>query len=99
MNPRTAWHITQRIREAMATGYQLPMMTGTVVVDEAYVGGNPQNKHRQGDNAPRVRGRRIGGVAHKTGVCSIIHKQTGEVRSWSLKKSTRVRCPDACEQC
>lgn len=86
VNPRSAWHITQRIREAMATGYQLPMMTGTVVVDEAYVGGEVKNKHRQGDNIKRRGGRKVGGPVYKTGVFSIVHKQTGEVRSWVMNE-------------
>ena len=38
----TAWHMTHRIRYAMHTPPRTPQLTGTVEVDETYVGGKPR---------------------------------------------------------
>jgi len=41
--PKTAWFMAHRLREAMkAKGPQF-LMTGTIVSDETWVGGQPQN--------------------------------------------------------
>src|SRR5260370_15609073 len=42
VNYRTAWHLCHRIREAMQDGGGL--LTGTVEVDETYVGGKVKRK-------------------------------------------------------
>ena len=39
---RTAWHMAHRIRFAMQSGPFAPKLTGTVEVDECYVGGKPR---------------------------------------------------------
>jgi len=38
--PRSAWFLTQRIREAMCDN-GLDLFTGTVVADETWIGGKP----------------------------------------------------------
>jgi len=52
---RRAWHVTQRIREAMMTSSGFPF-SGTVVTAETYIDGNPRpfpvNTDRQVDAAP-----------------------------------------------
>ncbi|MGP8163831.1 MAG: hypothetical protein ACLQAN_08710, partial [Acidimicrobiales bacterium] len=44
--PKTAWFMAHRIREAMKTKAPARLLTGTVVSDETYIGGDPGNKHR-----------------------------------------------------
>lgn len=72
--PRSAWFMTQRIREAMKDN-GLGMFVGTVVADETWIGGKPANRH----------GHRAGtggqGVTDKTPVLSLVNRTTGEVRS------------------
>jgi len=86
LQPKSAWHLTQRIREAMKAGSLVPM-TGTVVADETYVGGNPKNKHQQGREERPV-GRKAGGLLFKTGVFSVVNKDTKEVRSWIITETS-----------
>lgn len=69
--PRSAWFMTQRIREAMANGGVLHKMTGTIVADETFIGGKPKNRHAsKRAAAPR-----------KIPVLTLINKSTGESRS------------------
>ena len=42
--PKAAWFATQRIRETMASDSG-GKMSGSIVVDETYVGGKPENCH------------------------------------------------------
>jgi len=85
--PRTAWHIMHRIREAMKNDALVESMRGTIVADEAYIGGDPQNRHksrRQRDEVmtPARPGVDVGRIkTEKTPVLSLINKSTGEVRS------------------
>ncbi len=74
LTPRSAWHMTQRIREAMARGGITTTFTGTVQVDEAFHGGKPQNRHKS-DRRPR------GAQTKKNIILSIVHNETKEVRS------------------
>jgi Transposase zinc-ribbon domain len=39
INYRTAWYLSHRIREAMASGNATHLLTGTIEADETYVGG------------------------------------------------------------
>jgi transposase-like protein len=68
---KTAWFLSHRIREAMASGETdlFGSDGGTVEVDETFIG--------RIDNAPHVRG----GVAHKMKVLSLIDRSTGRARS------------------
>ncbi|MEX0756089.1 MAG: IS1595 family transposase [Actinomycetota bacterium] len=74
--PRSAWFLTQRIREAMKDN-GLSMFTGTIVADETFIGGKAKNMHR------RERDRRITGTGgvDKAAVLSLVNTGTGEVRS------------------
>jgi transposase-like protein len=74
--PKTAWFMTQRIREAMmndSTG----KLSGNVVMDETYVGGKPENWHK---NDPR-RAKNGNSTARKVPVVALICADTGEVRT------------------
>jgi len=68
---KTAWFLSHRIREAMASGETdlFGSDGGTVEVDETFIG--------KIDNAPHVRG----GVAHKMKVFALIDRSTGRARS------------------
>jgi transposase-like protein len=50
---KTAWHLNHRIRHCMEHNGLQGLLTGTVEVDETYVGGKP----RKGNNKPHKRGR------------------------------------------
>src|SRR5437588_2013685 len=43
--PKTAWFMTHRLREAMKSKAPHALLSGTVVVDETWIGGNPKNRH------------------------------------------------------
>jgi transposase-like protein len=73
---KTAWFMFHRIREAMKFGPLADMLQGTIVADEAYIGGNPKNHHER-DREPERDGR----GTDKTPVATLFHVETGEVRS------------------
>ena len=77
LTAKTAWFVTMRVREAMKRGPLAETLRGTFVVDEAYVGGDMKNRHAR-NREPGLKGR---GATHKTPVVSLIHKESGEVRS------------------
>lgn len=80
---KTAWFMTQRIREAMKLEPLAGMLKGTIVADETFIGGKPKNMHaaKRKELTPYkpFSGRAYGDS--KTAVLSLIDKQTGEVRS------------------
>ena len=81
LTPKTAWFVTQRIREAMKREPLAPMLSGTVVADETFFGGKPKNKHRQGGPKKGTDTWVGGGTAHLAPVLSLVNRETGEVRS------------------
>ena len=76
VNPRTAWHITQRIREAMANGSPVAQMVGTIIADETYFGGDPMKKHASKRAADSKQGK-----TDKQPIFTIMNKETGVVSS------------------
>jgi transposase-like protein len=74
---KSAWFMAHRIRYAMAE-LNLPMMTGTVEVDETYIGG----KQHYGP-----RGERRVGVNKKAPVVALVERG-GKVRSFHQEKVT-----------
>lgn len=72
--PRSAWFMTQRIREAMANGGVLAPMEGVIVADETFIGGSEQNKH-----AAKRSG--VSGPGDKAVVLTLIDAHSGESRS------------------
>jgi transposase-like protein len=91
VSPKTAWFMTQRIREAMRK--KAPdALVGTIVADETWIGGDPNRMNNQTrervaarqrrDFRPTLSGRsRIGPTTVKTPVMSLVDAETGEVRS------------------
>jgi transposase-like protein len=69
---RSAWFMLHRIREAMSHD-DFTLMTGDVVADETWIGGDPKNMHADKRPAPRAR--------TKTPVVTLINSQTGVARS------------------
>jgi hypothetical protein len=81
--PRTAWFMLHRIRECMTSDPLIATMRGTIVADETWYGGDPQNRHGGGQgNDPALR---IDGQPNrhtdKTPILALINADTGEVRS------------------
>jgi transposase-like protein len=82
--PKTAWLMTQKIRTAM--GNRAPhMMVGTIISDEAWIGGDPMNDHHK---KPEVKpepvqpgAARANQKTKKTPVVAIVNVDTGEIHS------------------
>lgn len=76
---RTAWHMLHRIRSAMGSENKLiTTMSGTIVADETWIGGDPRNRHAS------KRGPHQMGSTDKTPVLSLVNSVTGEIRSQVL---------------
>jgi len=89
---KTAWFMIHRIREGMKLAPVSAMMRGTVVADETWIGGNPQNMHAN---------KRVGskqGKTAKTPVLSLVNKETGEVRSQAIPDVTGATLRNAISQ-
>ena len=48
VTPETAWFMVHRLRESMKREPLAGLLSGAIAADETYVGGLPNNKHRQG---------------------------------------------------
>ena len=84
--PKTAWFMTQRIREAMAND-STGKLSGNIVADETYIGGKPENWHK---NDPR-RAKDGYSTARKTPVVALISEETGEIRAKVVTNVTGPR--------
>ncbi len=87
VTPETAWYMLHRLREAMKREPLAGMLTGTIVADETWIGGDPRNRHasrrrREDEMVPVEPHRTVGNIkTQKTSVLSLVDKTTGEVRS------------------
>jgi hypothetical protein len=75
VQPKTAWHMLHRIREAMKKQPLSGLLTGRVVSDETWYGGKPANRH---GHDPR---KHTQGQTDKTTIQSLVSRETGDVRS------------------
>jgi transposase-like protein len=75
--PRTAWFMTNRLREAMKNLAPERLISGTVVADETFIGPTPSNQH----GYKRIPGGQGQMRADKVAVVSLVDKESGEVRS------------------
>jgi len=76
---KSAWYMTQRIREAMAHSPAGSLLGPTVVIDEAYIGGKPANRHAK--DRKNDTGYGHGRGTDNAAVVSMVDAETGEVRS------------------
>jgi transposase-like protein len=72
---KTAWFMLHRIREAMKREPMAGLLSGRVVADETWFGGDPKNRHGS------KRTTRGSGKTDKTPVMALVSRETGEVRS------------------
>lgn len=73
MNPRSAWFLLHRIREAMRSdGLAIPFR-GTVVADETWIGGRDGNRH--------ANKKQHHSDEQKSIVLTLVSRETGEARS------------------
>lgn len=89
--PRSAWHLTQRIRAAMSNDPLAPMMTGEVIADETFIGGSMERMNEKARKAaeapvrvqpgPARQSHGSGPSFNKVAVLSLIDTASGEVRS------------------
>jgi len=77
LTAKTAWFMLHRLREAMKRDDSAALLSGAVVADETWVGGNPANRHAK---ARLAEGHRRW-ATQKITVLSVIDKATGEARS------------------
>ena len=73
--PKTAWFMTQRIREAMVNDSS-GKLSGNIVMDETYIGGKPENWHA---NDPRRA--KNGNSTNKMAAIALVSGDTGEIRT------------------
>jgi transposase-like protein len=77
LTAKTAWFMLHRLREAMKRDDTAPLMSGTLVADETWIGGDPGNQHARAKLA-------LGPdrwTTRKTTILSVIDKASGEARS------------------
>jgi transposase-like protein len=75
--PRSAWYLMHRLREAMKLEPIAGLLSGRVVADETWIGGDPKNRHASHPQAFR----RPGTKTEKTMVLTLVSRETGEARS------------------
>jgi transposase-like protein len=78
--PRTAWFMMHRIREIM-DGERVESLSGTIVADETWIGGNLANTHRGPFRWERIVPGQRTPESHMTTVLTLVNKDTGEARS------------------
>lgn len=77
LTPKSAWFLLHRIREAMKREPLAALVSGTIVADETWIGGEPGNQHAAKRNAMGAER----WATQKTTVLSLVDKTTGEARS------------------
>lgn len=85
---KTAWFMAHRIRHAMASPIFTEKMTGTIQVDETYVGGKQKRNPSTGAT----------GWGNKTAVVSLVNAETGDKRSVVLPTVTAANLGAAIAQ-
>jgi transposase-like protein len=82
LTAKSAWFALHRIREAMKREPMAGLLTGRVVSDETWFGGEPRNRHGH------TYGKGGQGRTDKTPIQALVSRETGEVRSRALPDVT-----------
>jgi transposase-like protein len=82
LTPKSAWFALQRIREAMKRGPLSDLLSGRVVADESWYGGEPKNRHGYDPKKGKQ------GKTDKTPILTLVCRETGEVRSRAIPNVT-----------
>lgn len=77
LTAKSAWFMLHRIREATKREPLAGFLTGTLIADETWIGGNPANQHASAKAKLGVER----WTTRKTTVLSVIDKASGEARS------------------
>jgi transposase-like protein len=75
--PKTAWFMTNRLREAMKNRAPERLISGVVVADETFIGPTPRFQH----GYKPVKGGQGTMRGDKVAVVSLVERESGEVRS------------------
>jgi transposase-like protein len=76
---KAAWFMMHRLRYAMRSGPLSDLMSGTVEIDETYVGARMKRGTKRG---------RPGPDSHKTPVVALIERGSGRVRAFTMPRVT-----------
>ena len=86
---KSAWHLCHRIRKAISNG-SFTKMTGTIEVDETFIGGKEKFKHRLKSSSLKVwRNRQKGTHLNKTVVMGMVERESGEFRGKVVDNNRR----------
>ncbi|MFL6163542.1 MAG: IS1595 family transposase [Jatrophihabitantaceae bacterium] len=94
LTAKTAWFMLHRLREAMTRDSVTDLLSGTIVADETWIGGNPKNMHAR----KRLAMGPDRWTTQKTTVLSVIDKASGEARSAVVPNVTAATLRKAMEQ-
>lgn len=75
--PKSAWHLMHRLREAMKRDPLAGLLSGRVVADESWLGGEQKNRHATHPRAFGTPGKKT----EKATIFTLVSRETGEVRS------------------
>lgn len=93
---KTAWFMTHRIRFAMTPNhFAEPKLTGTVEVDETFVGGKGDRTTKSARKTPVVALVERGGIARVKVVASVTQKNLGAALHECVDKSAVVNTDEA----
>jgi transposase-like protein len=82
LTPKSAWFCLHRVREAMKRDPLAGLLSGRVVADETWFGGNPRNRSK------RERMMRKKHQREKTPIMVLVCHETGEIRSRAIPNVT-----------
>jgi transposase-like protein len=89
---KTAWYLCHRIRKAMAEADH--KLTGTVEIDEMYIGGHTKNADKWKKHAPVVGIRERGGHLHFISAANLNQEKINEIIARNVDKSVDVIMTD-----